>query len=144
MAGEELIRVARENLEAFNADDWGRMKATMSSNSVYEEFATQRRIEGADQIIEANRGWKKAFPDAKGIETAVLSGDNVVVQEITWAGTNTGPLQGPAGEMAPTGKPATIRAVMVSTFDGDKIRETRHYFDLMSMLQQLGAAPLMP
>jgi steroid delta-isomerase-like uncharacterized protein len=144
MAGEELIRVARENLEAFNADDWARMKATMTNNSVYEEFATQRRIQGADQIIEANRGWKKAFPDAKGTETAVLSGDNVVVQEITWAGTNTGPLEGPAGEMAPTGKLATVRAVMVSTFEGDKIKETRHYFDLMGMLQQLGAAPPMP
>jgi len=30
---------------------------------------------------------------------------------------------------------------MVSAFQGDKIKESRHYFDLMALLQQIGAAP---
>jgi hypothetical protein len=34
-----------------------------------------------------------------------------------------------------------VQAAMVMMFDGDKIKETRHYFDMMGMLQQLGAMP---
>jgi len=31
----------------------------------------------------------------------------------------------------------------VLRFDGERIREGRHYFDLLSLLQQLGIAPQM-
>ena len=141
MAGEDLIRIAQDNLAAFNSANWDRFKASMTPNSVYEELATQRRIQGADDIVAANQGWKTAFPDAKGTETSVVASGNVVVQEITWAGTNSGPMETPNGTMPATGKSATVRAVMVSTFEGDKIKETHHYFDMMSMLQQLGVMP---
>ena len=104
-------------------------------------LATQRRIQGADGIVAANQGWKSAFPDAKGTETSVVASGDTVVQEITWSGTNTGPMETPGGTMPATGKSASVRAVMVSTFDGDKIKETHHYFDMMSMLQQLGVMP---
>jgi steroid delta-isomerase-like uncharacterized protein len=141
MAEQDLLRIAQENVDAFNAGDWDRMRATLAPDSVYEEFATQRRIEGADKVTEANQGWKTAFPDAKGTVTSAMATGNMVVQEITWAGTNTGPMEGPAGTMPATGKPVEVRAVMISTFAGDKIKEARHYFDLMGMMQQLGAVP---
>jgi limonene-1,2-epoxide hydrolase len=34
-----------------------------------------------------------------------------------------------------------IPAVQVVTVEGGKIKEKRHYFDMMGMLQQLGAIP---
>jgi len=33
------------------------------------------------------------------------------------------------------------RAAQIATIQGDKIKETHHYFDMMSLLQQIGAAP---
>jgi steroid delta-isomerase-like uncharacterized protein len=141
MAEQDLIRVAQESIAAFGAGDWERFKATMVANPVYQEFATGRRIEGSEQIIQANQGWKTAFPDAKGtINNAVASG-NTVTLELTWTGTNTGPLEGPSGAMPATGKSVTVPAAMVLTFEGEKTKETRHYFDMMGMLQQLGAVP---
>jgi steroid delta-isomerase-like uncharacterized protein len=141
MAEQDILRVAQENIEAFDAGDWERQKATMTPDSIYQEFATQRRIQGVEQIIEANEGWRNAFPDAKGaVNKAVASGDTVTL-EITWRGTNTGPMEGPSGAMPPSGKAVEVPAVMVLTFEGDKIRETHHYFDMMSLLQQIGAIP---
>jgi steroid delta-isomerase-like uncharacterized protein len=139
MAEEDLVQVARENVDTFTAGDWDRMRATMTPDSVYDEFPTQRHVQGADAIIEANRGWKQAFPDAKGSVRSVVARDNLVALEVTWQGTNTGPMEGPTGTMPASGRRAEVPAAMVMAFEGDKIKETHHYFDMMGLLKQLGA-----
>jgi steroid delta-isomerase-like uncharacterized protein len=140
MAEEDLIRVARENVDTFTAGDWDRMRATMTPDSVYDEFPTQRHVQGADAIIEANRGWKQAFPDAKGSVRNAFAKDNLVALELTWQGTNTGPMESPSGAIPASGRQVEVPAAMVMTFAGDKIKDTRHYFDMMGLLKQLGAA----
>jgi steroid delta-isomerase-like uncharacterized protein len=136
----DAIAIARENIDAFNAADWGRFKSTLAADSIYEELATQRRV-GVDGAVEASQGWKRAFPDSKGtITKSFASGDDVVL-EITWNGTQTGELRGPLGTIPPTGKRVEVKAVQVVKVRGDKIAETRHYFDLMGLLQQVGAVP---
>lgn len=99
MTDQENIQTARENVAAFSAKDWTCFKATLSPQSVYDEQGTQRRVQGADQVVHLSQGWAQAFPDAQGtVTSAVASGDSVVV-ELIWEGTQTGPLQGPAGSM---------------------------------------------
>jgi len=136
----DAVAIARENIDAFNAADWGRFKSTLAPDSIYDELATQRRL-GVDDAVEASREWKRSFPDAIGtITKSFASGDDAVL-EITWNGTHTGELRGPLGSIPPTGKRVEVRAVQVVKVRGDKIAETRHYFDLMGMLQQIGAIP---
>jgi steroid delta-isomerase-like uncharacterized protein len=124
----DKIRQAKEGVEAFSAGDWDRFKAPLSSDAVYEELGTQRRVQGPDAIVELSKGWRKAFPDAKGTITKAIESADTVVLEITWEGTHTGELVG-----AP--------AVQVVSFKGDKVSETKHYFDQMTMLAQLGVLP---
>ena len=71
---------------------------------------------------------------------AVASG-NTVTQEITWEGTQTGPLVGPGGTIPPSGKRQVTRAAWIAIIEEGKIKESRQYFDMMALLQQLGAAP---
>ena len=141
MTGQELIGLARENIEAFNAGDWQRLKARLTPDAVYDEVATHRRVQGPDAWADAFQGWKQAMPDAKGTVTKAVAGDSTVALEVTWEGTHTGPLVGPAGTIPPTGKRQTTRAAMVLTFQGDKIKESHQYFDMMTLLQQIGASP---
>ncbi len=141
MAEQDAIRVARENIEAFNAGDWQRLKATLAPDSVYDEVGTQRRIQGADEVVQALQGWKQAMPDAKGTVANAVASGNTATLEITWEGTQTGPLVGPGGTIPASGKRQVTRAAWIGTIQGDKIKETHHYFDMMSLLQQLGAAP---
>ena len=141
MAGDDLITIARNSIEAFNAGDWERARALMTPDGVYDEKGTQRRIQGTDQFIETSRAWKTAFPDARGTITNALASGSMVVLEIMWEGTHTGPLATPGGEIPASGKRVTLPAVQVLSFAGDKIAETRHYFDMMTMMQQLGVVP---
>jgi steroid delta-isomerase-like uncharacterized protein len=137
----DKIRQAKEGVEAFSAGDWERFKAPLSSDAVYEEFGTQRRVQGPDAIVELSKGWRKAFPDVKGTITKAIESADTVVLEITWEGTHTGELVGAQGSIPATRKRVRVPAVQVVSFKGDKVAETKHYFDQMTMLAQLGVLP---
>jgi steroid delta-isomerase-like uncharacterized protein len=139
-ATQELVDVAREEVEAFNAGDWDRFKSTYASDAVYDELATNRHVEGAEEITRVNREWKEAFPDATGTVTSAAACGDTVTVEITWEGTQTGPLAGPSGELPASNRHAVVRAVQVLKVSDHQIKENHHYFDMMGMLQQLGAA----
>ena len=53
-------------------------------------------------------------------------------------GTHKGPLQTPSGAIAPTGKPIEVRACAIIELAGDRAKGQRHYFDMATMLRQLG------
>ena len=135
------VDVARENIEAFNAGDWGRSGATLATDCVYDEPATQRRLEGREAIVDAFRGWKDAFPDARGRIEREVVGDGAVALEISWEGTQTGTLHMPTGDIPPSNRRMVVKATQVFEVDGDRIQEAHHYFDLLGLLKQVGAAP---
>jgi steroid delta-isomerase-like uncharacterized protein len=134
------VDVAREQIEAFNAGDWDRFQATLSSDCVYDEPGTQRHAEGADDIVELNRGWKEVFPDAHGTVHRAVAANGTVTLEITWEGTQSGTFHTPGGDLPPSGRRVEVKAAQVFDVEGDKIKEAHHYFDLAGMLQQLGAS----
>jgi steroid delta-isomerase-like uncharacterized protein len=141
MAEQDLIRVARGIVDAFNAGDWERCKEALVPDALYDEVATSRRLNGVGDIIPCWQAWKGAMPDVKGSVTNAVASGNTVVLEVTWEGTHTGPLAGPKGAIPPTGKRQTTRAGWILNFDGGKIKESRHYFDMLSFMQQLGILP---
>jgi steroid delta-isomerase-like uncharacterized protein len=132
---------ARGAVDAFNASDWERYKAALTPDSLYDEVGTSRRVKGVGDIVSCLQAWKGAMPDVTGSVTNVFASGNTVILELTWRGTHTGPLVGPKGSVPATGKQQTTRASWVLTFDGGKIMESRHYFDMLSFMQQLGILP---
>ena len=103
-------------------------------------MATHRKAEGIGQVLELMQGWAKAFPDSHGIfHDASVSGDRVVL-EIIWHGTHTGPMQTPDGEIPATGKRMEMRACALFEVEAGKVKSIRQYFDMMTMMQQLGLA----
>jgi steroid delta-isomerase-like uncharacterized protein len=141
MATQDLTKVAGEYVDAFNAADWQRFKATLAPDIVYEEAGTQRRIQGVEEYVQLCQGWKQAFPDATGTIMQALAGDNLVAQEVAWEGTHSGPLVGPAGTIPASGRRVVSPATLWITFQGDKVKEVHHHLDLMGLLQQIGALP---
>jgi len=136
----DLVSIAREVVDAFNVGDLERSVALQASG-LYNEIGTQRRLSGRNEILEALKGWKQGMPDVTGtVKSAKAIGDTVVL-EITWEGTQTGPLQTPGGTIPASGKRQVTPAAWIFEFEGDKIRESRHYFDMVAVLQQLGAMP---
>jgi steroid delta-isomerase-like uncharacterized protein len=139
--GTSKVQIAKQNVEAFNKGDWDSFRATLTSDCVYQELATQRSVQGPDALIELAKGWRKAFPDVKGTVGTAIESDDKVALEIVWDGTQSGELASAMGPIKPSYKRAKTPAVQVVTFRGDKISETHHYFDLMTLLVQIGAMP---
>jgi steroid delta-isomerase-like uncharacterized protein len=136
---DAMVKIAREQIDAFNSGEWERMESGLASGSRYEEFGTQRTIDGPEKIVELFKGWKQAFPDAVGtITAAVASGDKAAL-EVTWNGTQTGPLVTAAGTIPASGKRQKTPAAIFFAFTGDKITESHHYFDSQTLLEQIGA-----
>jgi steroid delta-isomerase-like uncharacterized protein len=138
---DELVRIARDQIDAFNNGDWGQMQAMLTSDARYHEFGTERQVEGSDQIIELFKGWKTAFPDAAATVKDALASGNTAVLEVTWAGTHNGPLVTAAGTIPASGKRQETPGAVFFVFEGDKIKASRQYFDAMTLLKQIGAQP---
>jgi steroid delta-isomerase-like uncharacterized protein len=139
LTAEETVKIAREHVNAFSTGDWERMRAGLAADACYDELGTQRKVDGPEKIVELFKGWKTAFPDAAAsVTSAVASGDQAVL-EVTWKGTHTGPLQTAEGTIAASGKRQETPAAIFFNFERGKIKESRHYFDSMTLLKQIGA-----
>jgi steroid delta-isomerase-like uncharacterized protein len=141
MTSTDLTQNAREIVTTYSNGDWTGMKNLLTPDAVYNEIGTQRKIQGPDQIIKTLQEWKKAMTDSGGNVTNAFGTANRVVLEIQWHGTHNGPFTGPAGTLQPTGKKQKTSAAMIVTFQGDKVKEINHYFDMVTFLQQIGAMP---
>jgi steroid delta-isomerase-like uncharacterized protein len=137
MAASE-IDVARETIDCFNSGDWDRLRDLHSPECVEEELSTERTLNGFDEMLEAAQGWKRAFPDGHGTVLGAYSDGPVAVLELEWAGTNTGPMAGPGGEMPATGKSGRVKACQVFEIEDGRVASTRHYFNMATTLNQLG------
>jgi steroid delta-isomerase-like uncharacterized protein len=141
LTADELVRIARKQIDAFNDGDWEQLRGLLTSDASYHEFGTERTIEGPEQIIEVFKGWKTAFPDAAGTVTSSIASGDTAVLEVTWKGTQTGPLTTAAGTIPASGKSQETPAAVFYVFEGAKIKASRHYFDAMTLLKQIGAEP---
>jgi predicted ester cyclase len=97
---------------------------------------------GADAVIEYLKGQRTAFPDWKLDPQIVAVSGRTITSVLLATGTHTGPLKGPAGELAPTNKKIGLLMFhRVSVNDANKGTEEWLYFDPATMMGQLGAAP---
>src|SRR5438270_8495968 len=93
--------VAARWVEAFNAHDEGRMRELTAEESVIEAPGDVR-LEGRDATTGYAMDWLNAFPDARiNVHNELVAGD-WVVQEFTFTGTHTAPMQTPMGEIPAT------------------------------------------
>ena len=139
MAGKSTVDIAKAQVIAYNDRNWEAVRASLAPRVVYDEVGTRRRIEGVDEVISAWRGWATALPDSRAtFDSTHVSGETAIL-ELTWRGTHKGVLQTPGGEIAATGKQIEVRGCQVIEVAGDNVKSIRHYFDMTTLLQQIGA-----
>lgn len=141
MSAADTERIVRAYLEAFNARDWARHGELLADDVVMEVPGTGERYEGREAVSASERAWTDAFADGRiEVDRLAVAGD-VAVVEYTGTGTHTGPLQGPDGEIAPTGRPGSLKLCDVVTIRDGRIAEVREYYDTLALLAQLGPMP---
>jgi steroid delta-isomerase-like uncharacterized protein len=135
-----IVDTAKATILAYNDKNWDAVRKASAPNLVYDEVATARNVRGLEDVLKVWQGWAEAIPDSKATFQNELVSGNTVVLELTWRGTHTGPLQTPAGTLQPTGKKINLRAVQIIQMSGDKTTSVRQYFDMATLLQQLGVS----
>jgi len=136
---QALTDAAKASVVAYNDKNWEAVTKTVTDDVEYDEVATNRTLRGPSDVIAAWKGWATTLPDSRAtFEAAHVSG-NTVVLELTWRGTHSGPLQTAAGAIPATGRKIEIRAVQIVDLTAEgKTRRVRHYFDMATLLAQLG------
>ena len=80
---------------------------------------------------------RTAFPDQRNELVAIHHSDDAVIVEFNLLGTHTGPF----GDIPATGKSFTCRMLAIFGFEGSGLVYERVYFDLLTILAQLGLVP---
>lgn len=97
------------------------------------------RLEGRDAIVEWMRAFDQAFSDISFEMIATTEAGDTAVDEAYMTATHTGPMPGPEGEIAPTGRRLRFRECDVVTVRDGVAVAHRFYFDQLDFLGQLGA-----
>jgi steroid delta-isomerase-like uncharacterized protein len=117
-----------------NAHDVDQMSSLCWSNAVGDEVASPPPAEGRDQIAKNYRELFTAFPDCRAVALNMFSGQNQVVAEVRWSGTNKANFRGTPA----SGKFVDIRIAYLFQIDAGKIRRITEYYDGATVASQMG------
>ena len=99
------------------------------------------RAESVAEWRAYGEAFRRACPDAHmTVQTLVASGETVAV-EATFAGTFTGPLASPQGEVPPTGQAFELPFADFFRFRDGRVAEHHVYYDQVAFMSALGIAP---
>ena len=123
-----------DRLSAGDVDGFGEMLA----DDFVEHEETPGLAPTKEGVLEFFRMQRAAFPDLRlDPEDVLPSGDKVVARS-RMTGTHEGELMG----MPPTGKRVDVQLIDIIRFGDDGLaHEHWGVFDMMAMMQQLGAVP---
>ena len=115
-----------------------------ASDAVAYDPMYPQPLRGRDAIRKDTEIFLRAFPDMRfEALTVIEKDDRTGSAEIRLTGTHTGPLQSPTGEeIPPTKKRVEVKgAVFARLNERGEIVEERRYYDVGTMLRQLGLVP---
>lgn len=129
-----IKRLWQKHVLAENRRDIPGLLATLCEHPVYMIMATGLTYEGREGVASFYQGLFDGMPDANFDLKSVTVGEDMVVEESVFTGTHTGPLF----DLPPSGKYITFPLIIMFPFDGEKFTGERMYFDMQTLLQQMG------
>jgi steroid delta-isomerase-like uncharacterized protein len=143
MSEQENIKAASAFYDAWNAGDLSRMDRYHADDQTSEQPGGAGPL-NKQQARMYLQNFLNAFPGSHfEVLLTVVQGD-YVVQNWKVTGTNSGPLQSPSGvTIPPTGKKVTVTGSTTSEVKNGKVTRYWSYWDLSSLLGQMGLLPPM-
>ncbi len=130
----ELIEVAKSWLEAMNKHDLDKMSSLCWEDAVGDEVADPPPAKSCRQIESSYRELFTAYPDCAAEILNIFSGQNQVLAEVRWTGSNKGDFRG----IPATGKFVDIRIAYIFKIDDKKISKITEYYDGATLAKQMG------
>ena len=136
MSPEENKDLNLRWIEAFNDRDWDKERACRTPDYVAHMSGVPGPLDSAGWTGFLT-GFIAALPDARIAVASSLADRDTVASRWTITGTHQGEFQGVPG----TGKQVTLTGIDFSRIADGKIAEHWAQFDLVGMMQQIGALP---
>ena len=128
--------------EGMSNGDVDSAMSVLHDDCVNHDMGTGQVMRGLDENRADFENWINTFSDMKvEVVNHVESGDTVVT-ELKMSGVNTGDMEMPDGSKIPaTGKSVEMNGCQVAQFEDGKMIKATQYYNMMSMMAQLGLMP---
>ena len=143
-AQQDNAALVRDVHQAWNKRDFDRIIALTSPEVEWVTMPTGQKFRGLDGMRQYAQGWATAFPDGRVEDSNLIASDNGGAVEFIGRGTHNGPLMSPSGEIPATGRRLEMSFCEIYRIKNGKIVGGAIYFDMATMLQQLGLMPVQP
>ena len=137
----DYSQLARSIYDAYNRRDFDYPMSLCAGDLVWTNVPTGETLHGPEGFRQDLENWATAFPDSKVEISNVISSGDCVCVEFVGRGTHNGLLSGPAGQIPPTGRHIEVRFCDVLCFRDGKIASGHTYFDMVTIMSQLGLMP---
>jgi steroid delta-isomerase-like uncharacterized protein len=135
------LAILREHIEAESTHDMVGVLDGFTARCFNDIACVPQKFVGPKKVAERYRKHWEGFPDFKvRVKRMLAMGDDCFVTENEWRGTHLGPFLG----FPPTGKKVRVRALVAWHFKGDKLEGETVFFDVGSILKQIGARVTVP
>jgi len=131
-----IEKIVQAYIHTWNSHDVEKITASFTEDGIHEDVAVGSIYRGKDELKAGIHPLFDACPDFKLELKSFFGSNDWVGQEWVMTGTQTGAF-GALGIPA-TGKSFSIRGASITKLRGGKIARNTDYWNLMSMLQQLG------
>ena len=132
-------KVIREHIRQESTQDLPGLLAGMTNDCICAVNISPKPFVGPKAVADRYLQQWRGFPDfTVRVRRIVAESGNYVVTENEWRGTHRGPFFG----IPPTGKKARIRACVLWQFRGARLHSETVYYDLATVLSQIGALDL--
>jgi steroid delta-isomerase-like uncharacterized protein len=127
--------IVQEHMDAENRKDVA-SAVNAFAEPRYEVVTTGEVFDGGSAVSGFLTETMEAFPDFTFHTHKLHDAPDAIIAEVTFAGTHLGSWRG----LPATGKPVSYRMCNIFEFDGDALVCERLYFDILTVLQQVGIA----
>jgi steroid delta-isomerase-like uncharacterized protein len=136
----DVKKLIDDLFSAWNSHDVNKTLSLHTDDCVYENWARESVRHGKKELSAYLNSGFVDIPDYKAELKSVFCGDDWAVAEYVFSGTNAHSMAG----IPATGKTFSIRCATVFQLHNGKISRTSDYYNMMTLLQQVGLMPGQP
>lgn len=130
--------IPKKAVDAINRHDANAFAALYATGAMAHDPQYPEPLKGRDAIRKDIGDFFQAFLDLQARLVRVLASGDTVASEVELSGTHKGSLAAPTGTIPPTNRRVQLRVAAFDRVEGDMIMESRRYYDLAGLMQQLG------
>jgi steroid delta-isomerase-like uncharacterized protein len=130
----EIRRLVQELYAAWSLHQLERIDAIFTHDAAYEDIAAGQVYRGTKEIKQLLRAAYAWAPDFKVTMKSLIVADDCAATEWLSEGIQTGPI----GDLPASGNSFRLHGASILTFRDGKIATVTDYYDMATLLTQLG------